>query len=167
MNYPASPLSKTGGSTLFLSALLQVFLFSGSASAAEDNCDDFVGNFATKPHEEVQLKIQKVGTGYAVLVEGDSPGSWERMPLEIGLPEEMKENMLTEDGKPIPLTCALSAEGLLLLQFPAGSPSNPSESASRQVSKYPQKTPYMMVTQAGFVSGESGLYRVKADNGSQ
>lgn len=167
MNFPAFPLSKTGRSTLFFSALLQALLFSSCASAADDACDGFVGNFANNPHEEVQLKIQKEAGGYAVLVEGDSPGSWERMPLETGLSAEMKEKLLAEDAEPIVLTCALRAEGLLLLQFPAGSPSNPSASATRQVSKYPQETPYVMVTYAGFVSGESGLYRVTADNESE
>lgn len=44
-------------------------------------------------------KNKKGGAGYAVLVEGDSPGSWERLPLEIGLSQKVKEDMLAEDGK--------------------------------------------------------------------
>lgn len=33
------------------------------------------------------------------------------------------------------------------MQFPAGSPSNPPEDDAREVSKYPQKTPYVILKQ--------------------
>lgn len=133
---------------------------SSSLLASEYSCESFIGSFANKPDGEAALKVVKDGNGFAALVPGDAPGSWERMPLQVGLPEEVRNEMLAEGGKVTPLKCALWGEGFGLWQFAPGSSDNPSESESRSHSKYPQKTPYMMFIHDGFAAGESGLYRV-------
>lgn len=136
---------------------------SGSAAASDYACDGFVGSFASASEEETTLKVVKDGTGFAVLMKGDVPGEWVRMPLKVGLPEEKEKDLLEEEeGRKVlsQFKCALWTDGLYLWQFREGSPDNPSESENRNRRTYPRKTPYMMVTQAGFVAGDSGLYRV-------
>lgn len=143
-----------------LVALPLVLSFSSSILASEYSCESFIGSFANKPNGEAVLKVVKDGYGFAALAPGDAPDSWERMPVQVGLPDEVKNEMLAEGGKVIQLKCALWGEGFVLWQFAAGSPDNPSESESRSRSKYPEKTPYMMLIRDGFAAGESGLYRV-------
>ncbi|MBI6910199.1 hypothetical protein [Pseudomonas palleroniana] len=143
-----------------LFALPILLSLSSSTLAAEYSCESFIGSFANKPDGEAALKVVKDGNGFAALAPGDAPDSWERMPLQVGLPDEVKNEMLAEGGKVTPLKCALRGEGFVLWQFADGSPDNPSESESRSRSKYPKKTPYMMFIHDGFAAGESGLYRV-------
>ncbi|WP_349974853.1 hypothetical protein [Pseudomonas sp. WHRI 8519] len=155
------PVSKVTCIT-FLSLI--ALTFGTTATAADYSCDGFVGSFASRPDNEAALKIVKDGNGFAVLVQGDLPDDWERVPLKVGVPEDVQKEMLAEGKKMTPLTCALSADGIILWQFPAGSPDNPSESKSRNRSEYPQKTPYIMVVNGGVVAGETGLYRVRTED---
>lgn len=143
-----------------LVAVPLLFSLSSSILAFEYSCESFIGSFANKPDGEAALKVVKDGNGFAALAPGDAPDSWERMPLQVGLPEGLMNEMLAEGGKVTPLKCALWGEGFVLRQFAPGSSDNPSESESRSRSKYPQKTPYMMFIHDGFAAGESGLYRV-------
>ncbi len=158
------PVLKIGVPFFSLVALPLALSLSSSATASEYSCESFIGSFAGVPDGETALKVVKDGSGFAALAPGDTPDSWERMPLQVGLPDDVKSEMLAEGGKVTPLTCALWGDGLLLWQFAPGSPDNPSESESRSRSKYPQKTPYMMFINGGFASGESGLYRVTAQD---
>ena len=155
------PVSKVTRITL-LSLIAQTF--GTTATAADYACDGFVGSFSNRPDNEAAVKIVKDGNGFAILAQGDSPDDWERIPLKVGVPEYIQKEMLAEGQKMTPLTCALSAEGVLLWQFPAGSPDNPSESKSRNRSKYPQKTPYIMIVNGGMAAGETGLYRVRTED---
>ncbi|WP_085692107.1 MULTISPECIES: hypothetical protein [unclassified Pseudomonas] len=155
------PVSKVTCITLLS---LIALTFGTTATAADYACDGFVGSFANRPDNEAVLKIVKDGNGFVVLVQGDSPDDWERVPLKVGIPEDIQKELLAEGRKMIPLTCALSADDVLLWQFPAGSPDNPSESKSRDRSKYPQKTPYLMIVNGGVVAGETGLYRVRTED---
>ncbi|KTC63407.1 hypothetical protein AO262_33080 [Pseudomonas fluorescens ABAC62] len=158
------PVLKMSASFVSLVALPLAMSFSSCATASEYACDSFVGTFANAPDGEAALKVVKEGTGFAALAPGDTPGSWDPTPLQVGLPDEVKSEMLAEGGKVIPLKCALWGDGFVLWQFAAGSPDNPAESESRSRSKYPQKTPYMLFIHGGPVSGESGLYRVPAQD---
>ncbi|WP_438284442.1 hypothetical protein [Pseudomonas alabamensis] len=155
-------------------ALPLALAFSGSAAASKYECDGFIGSFAPQPEDksiietspprdEVALKVVKDAAGFALMAKGDVAGQWVRIPLKVGLPEDKEKEMRAEGGTlPDQLTCALSTEGLFLFQFSAGSADNPSESEDRDRRRYPEKTPYVMFTQAGFVAGEGGLYRVTA-----
>lgn len=154
-------------------ALPLALAFSGSAAASKYECDGFIGSFAPQPEDKsiietypprdkVALKVVKDAAGFALMAKGDVAGQWVRIPLKVGLPEA-KEEMRAEGGTlPDQLTCALSTEGLFLFQFSAGSADNPSESEDRDRRRYPEKTPYVMFAQAGFVAGGGGLYRVTA-----
>ncbi|PVZ39624.1 hypothetical protein [Pseudomonas sp. CC120222-01a] len=155
------PVSKVTRITLLP---LIALTFGTTATAADYACDGFVGSFANRPDNEAVFKIAKDGDGFVLFAQGDSPDDWERVPLKVGIPEDIQKEMVAEGRKMIPLTCALSADGVLLWQFPAGSPDNPSESKSRNLYKYPQKTPYFMVVNAGVVAGETGLYRVRTED---
>ena len=157
-----SPVSKIAIPLLSLIALPLVLAVSSSVTASEYACDGFVGSFATQPDDEAAFKVVKDSGGFALLVHDDNPDAWERMPLNVGLSEDVRQEMLAEGGKLIPVTCSLWAEGILLWQFPDGSPDNPSESSSRNLSRYPQKTPYIMIVNGGVAAGESGLYPVRA-----
>ncbi|MBA1189399.1 hypothetical protein G7Z99_10120 [Pseudomonas entomophila] len=148
--------------------------FSGLAVASDYTCDGFIGSFAVRPEDksivetfpprdEVVLKVVKDDAGFALMAKDSASDQWVRIPLKVGLPEEKEKEMRAEGGTlPDQLTCALSTEGLFLLQFSAGSGDNPSESEDRDRRRYPQKTPYVMFAQAGFVAGGGGLYRVTA-----
>jgi len=160
------PVSKVTRMTLLS---LIALTFGTTATAADYACDGFVGSFSNRPdnlrpENEATVKIVKDGNGFAIFVQGDSPDDWERLPLKVGVPEYIQNEMLAEGKKMTPLTCALSAEGVLLWQFPAGSPDNPSESKSRNRSKYPQKTPYIMIVNGGMAAGEGGLYRIRTED---
>lgn len=138
--------------------------FGTTVTAADYSCDGFVGSFANHPDNEAVLKVVKDRKGFAMFVQFDSPDDWERVPLKVGVPEDVQKEMLADGKKMTPLTCALSAGALLLLQFPAGSSDNPSESKSRNRSKYPQKTPYVLVVNGGVAAEETGLYRVRTED---
>lgn len=155
------PVSKVTRITLFS---LIALTFGTTVTAADYSCDGFVGSFANRPDNEAALKIVKDGNGFAMFFQGDSPDDWERVPLKVGVPEDVQKEMLADGKKMIPLTCALSADEVLLWQFPTGNPDNPSESKSRNRSKYPQKTPYIMVVNGRVAAGETGLYRVRTED---
>lgn len=166
-------------------ALPLALAFSGSAVASDYECDGFIGNFDVRPEHkgdlnlqpdgngrfilprenEVVLKVVKDDAGFAVVLGDSASGEWERRPLQVGLPEDKEKEMLAQGGRlPHKLTCALWGEDLLLWQFSAGSADNPSESEDRDRRKYPQKTPYVMIYQAGIYAGHAGLYRLTAQD---
>lgn len=159
--------------------------FSGLAVASDYTCDGFIGSFAVRPEHKggstpqpdgngrfillpeskVALKVVKDDAGFAAVLGDSVSGEWERRPLQVGLPEDKEKEMLAEGGRlPHKLTCALWGKGLLLWQFSASSTDNPSESEDRDRRKYPQKTPYVMIYQAGVFAGHIGLYRVTAQD---